>query len=131
LCHVTLLLQAIQQGSVDALLAAAAATRNSMCGLFPLTVALEALYGGSSAGGGCAGSGGCAASGSSTGGCAASGSSAAAGQAGSSAGGGCAGSSGSDALAAALPQLLDYRAAHTIFERPDSTGFAAFAVYAR
>lgn len=96
MCLCNLLLQAIQQGSVGGLLAAAAATRNSMCGLNPLAVALEALYGSSS-----------------------------------SAGGGCAGSTGSNAVAAALPELLDYRAAHTIFERPDSTGFAAFAVYAR
>lgn len=82
--------QAVQQGSVDALLSAAAATRNSMCGLYPLAVALQALYG----------------------------------------------SGGSDSssfawMPAAKPELLDYRAAHTIFDRPDSTGFAAFAVHAQ
>jgi predicted class III extradiol MEMO1 family dioxygenase len=82
-----LLLQAVQQGSVDALLSAAATTRNSMCGLYPLSMALEALYGTST--------------------------------------------STSSSSAAALPELLDYRAAHTIFKRPDSTGFAAFAVYAQ
>lgn len=81
--------QAVQQGSVDALLSAAAATRNSMCGLYPLAVALEAVYGSSSS----------------------------------------SGSSSSTGLPAAKPELLDYRPAHTIFERPDSTGFAAFAVY--
>jgi predicted class III extradiol MEMO1 family dioxygenase len=81
--------QAVQQGSVDALLSAAAATHNSMCGLYPLGVALEALYGSSSSS-----------------------------------------SSVGMPLAAAKPELLDYRAAHTIFDRPDSTGFAAFAVHA-
>lgn len=80
-----LLLQAVQQGSVDVLLSAAAATHNSMCGLYPLAVALAALYAGGS----------------------------------------------SSSTAAALPELLDYRPAHTIYERPDSTGFAAFAVYAQ
>ena len=65
-----------------------------MCGLYPLAVALEALYGRSSSSGS-------------------------------------RGSSSSSAgMAAAKPELLDYRAAHTIFERPDSTGFAAFAVHA-
>jgi hypothetical protein len=60
-----------------------------MCGLYPLAVALEALYGSSSNS-----------------------------------------SSSSVAMAAAKPELLDYRVAHTIFECPDSTGFAAFAVHA-
>lgn len=80
------LLRAIQQGSAQALLAAAAATRNSLCGLWPLVVALEALYGDSSV----AGSGG---------------------------------------AAAGRPVLLEYKPAHLILSRPDSTGFAAFAVW--
>lgn len=95
-------LQAVQQGSVDALLSAAAKTRNSMCGLYPLAVALEALYGNSSSSSTmCAGSSGVVATATPAG-----------------------------TAAAAKPELLDYRAAHTIFNRPDSTGFAAFAVYA-
>jgi predicted class III extradiol MEMO1 family dioxygenase len=51
------LLQALQQGSAQDLLAAAAANRNSTCGLYPLAVALEALYGDSrsSSGGGSSG----------------------------------------------------------------------------
>uniref|UniRef100_A0A383W0E3 Extradiol ring-cleavage dioxygenase class III enzyme subunit B domain-containing protein n=1 Tax=Tetradesmus obliquus TaxID=3088 RepID=A0A383W0E3_TETOB len=78
------LLQAVRAGSVPGLLAAAAATRNSLCGLYPLAVALEALYG-----------------------------------------------SSSSKPAADVPQLLTYSPAHLIFPRPDSTGFAAFAVYAK
>ncbi len=83
--------QAVQRGSVDELLSAAAATRNSLCGLHPLAVALAALYGGS-------------------------------GSSSSSSSGG--GSSGGE------PELLTYQPAHLIFERPDSTGFAAFAMHA-
>jgi hypothetical protein len=102
--------QALQQGSAAALLAAAAATRNSMCGLYPLAVALEALYGtddGAPAGSSSSGGGG---------------------------GGGASSSSSSSSSAcsserAGPPQLLDYRPAHAIFARPDSTGFAALAVY--
>jgi hypothetical protein len=52
-----------------------------MCGLHPLAVALEALYG-----------------------------------------------SGGDGLCCQRPRLLDYRPAHAIFPRPDSTGFAALVV---
>jgi hypothetical protein len=79
-----------------------------MCGLYPLAIALEALYG-SSVGSNDGGGGGSS------------------GSAGSNAGG----SSDSDGVAAAKPVLLDYRPAHMIFNRPDSTGFAAFAVYAK
>jgi hypothetical protein len=86
--------QAVQQGSVQGLLSAAAATRNSLCGLYPLAVALQALYGGSSS---------------------------------SISSGG----SSSGVAPPGMPQLLEYTPAHLIFTRPDSTGFAAFAVYAR
>jgi hypothetical protein len=72
---------------VQDLLAAAAATHNSLCGLYPLAVALEALYGSSS--------------------------------------------SSSRKPGADVPQLLLYKPAHLIFPRPDSTAFAAFAVYAK
>jgi hypothetical protein len=82
------LLRALQQGSAAGLLAAAAATRNSLCGLYPLAVALEALYGG--------GAGAAAAPG---------------------------------GVAAAAPVLLAYSPAHLISARPDSTGFAALAVW--
>jgi hypothetical protein len=39
------LLQAVQDASVEELLAAAAVTHNSLCGLYPLAVGLQALYG--------------------------------------------------------------------------------------
>jgi hypothetical protein len=85
--------QAVQQGSVQSLLSAAAATRNSLCGLYPLAVALQALYGSRSS---------CSCDGSS-----------------------------SEVVSPGMPQLLEYTPAHLIFPRHDSTGFAAFAVYAR
>jgi hypothetical protein len=75
-----------------------------MCGLYPLAIALEALYGSNNGSNG----GGCGSSGSNAG-----------------------SSRGSNGVAAAKPVLLDYKPAHLIFDRPDSTGFAAFAVYAR
>lgn len=75
-------LQAIEHGSVEELLAAAAAKHNSMCGLYPLAVALDALYG-----------------------------------------------SGSQVLAPEKPQLLQYKPAHLIYPRRDSTGFAAFVIW--
>jgi hypothetical protein len=75
-----------------------------MCGLYPLAIALEALYGNNNGSNG----GGCGSSGSNAG-----------------------SSRGSNGVAAAKPVLLDYKPAHLIFDRPDSTGFAAFAVYAR
>jgi hypothetical protein len=87
--------QAVQQGSVQGLLSAAAATRNSLCGLYPLAVALQALYGNISG----------------------------AGSSSSSSSGG--------VVSARMPQLLGYTPAHLIFPRPDSTGFAVFAVYAQ
>lgn len=94
----------MQQGSVQALLAAAAATRNSMCGLYPLAVAMEALYGHSTA----------AAASPRTG------------------GEPFATTDGASSISRRVrckPQLLVYQPAHLIFKRPDSTGFAAFAVF--
>lgn len=85
---VSTILQALQQGSVQELLPAAAAKRNSMCGLYPLAVALEALYGASSSD-----------------------------------------SSNSGSVQPSKPQLLEYKPAHMIYQRPDSTGFAAFVIY--
>jgi len=40
--------QAVERGSSDALLAAAAATHNSLCGLHPSAIALQAMYDNSS-----------------------------------------------------------------------------------
>eukprot|EP00775_Hariotina_reticulata_P004520 gene4520-biopygen6274 len=83
-------LRAVQDASVEGLLAAATVTCNSLCGLYPLAVGLQALYSHPAS----------------------------------------SSSNNSTRLQVDKPVLLCYSPAHLIYPRPDSTGFASFAMYA-